>query len=87
MTYGPAGNNYDKLVHRPDLAVLDEGFIGSLKTLIAQTEGETALESAVAKDTFRNPSTSGFSKKLAFDIDMPIVVDAASATIIELLRR
>lgn len=78
MTYGPAGNNYDKFSSQnPISKFLMKGFIGSLKTLIAQTEGETALEVGCGEGYIQAIlSTSGFSNKLAFDIDMPIVVDA-----------
>jgi ubiquinone/menaquinone biosynthesis C-methylase UbiE len=78
MTYGPAGNNYDKFSSmNPISRYLMRGFIGSLKELIAQTEGGTVLEVGCGEGYIQEIlSTSGFSSLLAFDIDMPIVVDA-----------
>ena len=78
MTYGPAGNNYDKFSSKnPISRYLMRGFIDSLKALIAQTNGETVLEVGCGEGYIQEIlSTSGFSEQLAFDIDMPIVVDA-----------
>ena len=78
MTYGPAGNNYDKFSStNPISRYLMRGFIGSLKALLARTEGGTVLEVGCGEGYIQEIlSTSGFSRQLAFDIDMPIVVDA-----------
>lgn len=78
MTYGPAGNNFDKFSSKnPISRYLMRGFINSLTELIAQTDGQTVLEVGCGEGYIQEIlSTSGFSSQLAFDIDMPIVVDA-----------
>ncbi len=78
MTYGPAGNNFDKFkATNPISRYLMQGFIGSLQSLLDQVDADSVLEVGCGEGYIQQIlGDRHIQTRFAFDIDYPIVVEA-----------